>query len=608
MIRNVSILLFALVFAAAAAASGAEAMLNSERVEMATVGDESIDAAVTFMSELPTASPGTQVGTTWYDYQHNGSCNKMKVVEPFDGSGRPFEHMCWTKAFQAGATQRQIFYNYRLRNGTYKWPGVGTQVGSPYYSGYTKMCTLSDGRAAVAMHQRRVSGGEYHAAVGINLTPGFQTFVMHSIDTLSYPGDPGQPIWPSIACDNMDYLHVVATHQVVTAGDPQTVFYSRSTDAGVNWQTWSIVDTVWTISYTVTASRQSGKVAYAYCHPKEPSTVVPGQMNQNVYYRLSTDNGASWGALQNATQFATADSMRAYTDCDVLFDEDDDLHIVFTGYHALGDDQYYPYQSAIFHWSQATGRTKIAPAAAGWYLYSLDPGGWRMAADRPALAIDPNTGFLYCIWVVNNENDISMLGYPNGEIYASYSRDDGLTWSTPINLTNSPTPNAAPGACDDDDYPSMAALVDDSLAILYINDKDAGGMPQEEGTWTDNPVMNLNVHTCEFTGLGADLFPLGTPIVVPPQGGPITFWARVKNCTNTSQTFKAWIMAVLPNGNEYGPVEGPVQLTFPAGHSVQVQRTLQVPGPAPAGNYKLRLYLGPYPGWVDMDAFPFTKQ
>ncbi|KPL10859.1 hypothetical protein AMJ71_01740 [candidate division TA06 bacterium SM1_40] len=600
-------MLFVLVFAAAAAVSSTEIMLNSERVERALVGDEEVDAGVTFMTEVVTASPGTQVGMTWYDYQHNGSSNKMKVVEPFDGTGRPFEHMCWTNGLDLGATQRQIYYNFRRRNGTYKWPGVGTQVGSPYYSGYTKMCVLSDGRGAVAMHQRRVSGGEYHAAVGIDVAAGFGTFIMHSIDTLSYPGDPGQPIWPSIARDNMDYLHVVSTHQVVTAGDPHEVYYSRSTDGGLNWQNWAVVDTTWTISYTVAASRHSGTVAYAYCHPRVLTPPpLSYQLNADIYYRMSFDNGANWGAIQNATQFQMADSMRAYCDVDVLFDEGDSLHFVFTGYHASGDSAYFPYQSAIYHWSQAAGLTKIAPAF-GWYPYSLDPGGWRFAADRPAIAIDPYTGFLYCVWVVCDEGDVSMLGWPNGELYASYSTDNGRTWSTPINLTNSPTPNAAPGDCDDDDYPSMAGVVDDSLAIIYINDKDAGGMPQNEGTWTENPVMNLNVHTCEFTGLGADLFPHNAPIVIPAQGGSFTFTARVKNCTGSSQTFKAWLMARLPNGNEYGPVEGPIQLTFPAGHQVTVTRTLNVPQGAPAGDYLIRLYLGPYPGWVDRDAFPLTK-
>jgi len=40
----------------------------------------------------------------------------------------------------------------------------------------------------------------------------------------------------------------------------------------------------------------------------------------------------------------------------------------------------------------------------------------------------------------------------------------------------------------------MAETVDDSLYILYINDKDAGGAPRPEGVDTENPVMYYAVH------------------------------------------------------------------------------------------------------------------
>ncbi|RLG20504.1 hypothetical protein DRN74_05345 [Candidatus Micrarchaeota archaeon] len=81
---------------------------------------------------------------------------------------------------------------------------------------------------------------------------------------------------------------------------------------------------------------------------------------------------------------------------------------------------------------------------------------------------------------------------------AKYSTDNGATWisraqgDTGVNLTRTPTPGAPPGECCDDDYPSMHPYVETingrkCLIISYLEDKDAGGLPQGEGTETDNP-------------------------------------------------------------------------------------------------------------------------
>ena len=58
----------------------------------------------------------------------------------------------------------------------------------------------------------------------------------------------------------------------------------------------------------------------------------------------------------------------------------------------------------------------------------------------------------------------------------------------------------------DEDYATLAAVVNDTLHVMYIEDKDAGGVVQtapQEGTWTENPVKYLKVP--------ADLVPPGPP-------------------------------------------------------------------------------------------------
>ncbi|MGB3478973.1 MAG: T9SS type A sorting domain-containing protein, partial [bacterium] len=57
------------------------------------------------------------------------------------------------------------------------------------------------------------------------------------------------------------------------------------------------------------------------------------------------------------------------------------------------------------------------------------------------------------------------------------------------NLTGTRSPGAGPGACDDEDYMTACPkVVNDSIFVTYVEDKDAGGWPQTEGVLTENPV------------------------------------------------------------------------------------------------------------------------
>jgi hypothetical protein len=120
-------------------------------------------------------------------------------------------------------------------------------------------------------------------------------------------------------------------------------------------------------------------------------------------------------------------------------------------------------------------------------------------------------------------------GWANGEIYCSVSIDGGLNWSEGTNLTNTPSPECTPGNCFDEDYPSQTLVVNDTLHIIYVEDKDAGGVvwtAPQEGIWTENPV--------KYQKVPADQVPPGPPYVsnfyfhVGPVGGtPVEEPSRV---------------------------------------------------------------------------------
>ncbi|GAG28724.1 unnamed protein product, partial [marine sediment metagenome] len=230
--------------------------------------------------------------------------------------------------------------------------------------------------------------------------------------------------------------------------------------------------------------------------------------------------------------YANGDTLRAYCDVSLLYDMSDYAHAAFTTKGLWFDARLASYPdsfavtgltmdaSVIWHWSEE--HDTLTVIADGWYDVG-DPdvpayeyrgsGAWRSTVDRPSLAQDPTTGYLYCLCVRCVQGDTSggpapSHGWANGEIYCSLSTDGGLNWSVGANLTNTPSPNASPGNCMDEDYPSLAAVVNDTLHIIYVEDKDAGGVVMtapQEGIWTENPVKYMKVP--------ASLVPPGPPYV-----------------------------------------------------------------------------------------------
>jgi len=116
-------------------------------------------------------------------------------------------------------------------------------------------------------------------------------------------------------------------------------------------------------------------------------------------------------------------------------------------------------------------------------------GGWNLPMCKMSLGADTSHN-IFATWTRFDTADVSYYGMGNGELYMSYSADHGSTWAEPINITNSPTPGCYAGECDSDHWSSLDELVDDSLRIFYVNDKDAGGMPQTDdpGEATENPM------------------------------------------------------------------------------------------------------------------------
>jgi len=429
------------------------------------------------------SSPGDSVGWTRYDLQRDGGQTGWQVW--FDGSGA---HVDFMRAHESQPwSDRCCAYNF--------WQGgswFGDADVTPGYSGYVALGVKPSNNAAVCIYHHQASGDIYRGWVSVDEGQGGYNFNWHKV----LPQEQTERlIWPRLAIDDQGNFHVM-----LHSYDYDRIYYTRSTDDGVTWSDKELVyeesqaNMYRNLDGGVFADRfrTPGKIIRYWTEWTGEGTGGHASHAQDVCYQISTDYGNSWGPKVNLTRYHPDDTMRAYCHVKAIFDQNGDPHIVFPVNYFLNQTAYY--KSWIIHWSPNTGFNIVT----GPHSMSKEPGAWRLPCDHAQIALDRDNGWLYCVYVLNRDTDTSQGGYPNGELMAKYSTDNGATWisraqgDTGVNLTRTPTPGAPPGECCDDDYPSMHPYVEEingrkCLIISYLEDKDAGAVPQQEGTETDNP-------------------------------------------------------------------------------------------------------------------------
>jgi hypothetical protein len=469
-------------------------------------------------------------GTTWYDYQHNGTCGKMIAV---DGLG--IVSVVWMNGLTENPDgPRHVFYNvWDPSTGDFLYEG-GIRVDAAQRAGYVTQATNADGFCFPGFHQVTTNSRAHAAAAG-DYSPYSDAFTTVEPDWCYENGTDMQIIWPKIAMDIHGNLHMISTESPADDNEVyQRIYYSRGLveyDAegyflDIHWDEmgcggFELMDTVTTISPDIACSRHSERVVIAYTEPMfhpDEYTEAPGwhQRNNEVYLRISEDGGLNWGEPVNVTRWTqwdpacwystyditcNRDTFRAYTDCAVLLDEEDNIHVAFTtpgNWWYLSEDSdtglYATYSaSLIWHWNEATGYYSLVAKA--WYEASTpaDCGAWQYRAQRPSLAIDTTTGYLYCSFM-KYDTLFGEDSYPLSDAFVTVSTDSGKYWAAATNVSRT-LPDvipAQPGDCLNERDISVAELVTDGcLHMEYILDGDAGGCIQDppEGVATLNPVI-----------------------------------------------------------------------------------------------------------------------
>jgi len=488
--------------------------------------------------EVPLVQGPDIWGYTFYDYQSSGSMGRMIAVSSAGRRGMVFHET--RGPYDPGPGQvygRYVTYNCKDNDDTWGGPTY-IHGGAQVNAGYANIMMMHDGREIVLDHRTAGTPMWYTCLIvsdeGFPCS-GYFTNVYDLADEHDFPTGEGHGFWPKgcIVYDanvDTDYIHIVTTEPVPSAGDPHTIAYQRCVFQGDALVCFSpgygpytrnpgiphilpspiaVIDTTMTISAVAVSSPVSEKVAIVYAKHRTEDT----SKNADVMYIESTNNGDDWLDLTqwppikyNVTNYDPLWPERAWTDVAACYDYNDNLHIVWNSCHhdsATGDRTE---DANLMHWTDTDplgfdNATLVAPGY--WDDGTVNPGTWnRILSKMSVAAMDPiyypggypDSVYLFCTWTQFNLGDNSLSGMTNGDIYATVSPDGGFTWAPGYNLTNTQTPGCAPGECLSEHWSSLAEnMYGGDLHIEYVCDRDAGGAATPQGAWTDNDMMYVHV-------------------------------------------------------------------------------------------------------------------
>ena len=252
---------------------------------------------------------------------------------------------------------------------------------------------------------------------------------------------------PAVAADTTGSVHVAWSDY--TPGNPE-IYYKKSGDGGATWGavkriTWTSGD-----SFAPTLASDSGGGIHLVWYDNTPG-------GNEIYYRKSTDGGSTWGAVTRLT-WTSGDSVFPV----IALDGNDRVHVLWSDDTPGNSDIYYRRSSeggatwgavTRLTWSSGSSQTPAAAIGPGdavhvawvddtpgnpeiYYRKSTDGGAAWSAVQRltstsgksysPALAVN-SSNVVHIVW-----EDTTAGNY---ELDFKRSGDGGLTWNPDQKLT-----------------------------------------------------------------------------------------------------------------------------------------------------------------------------
>ena len=480
--------------------AGAMMASNPLMRKYVTVNPDQIPPVISSQKALNTRthlmeSPGTVLDSTYYDWQRNGSLDDHLQV--FDDGGIIKINGCMMTAYLEDTSDRAMRY-YHWDGAA--WSGHGVDVfGVGVRNGFGSMSQFSDGRVAICAHAD-ADGNGLRCFASYDAFPGIYAFTQWGSSQTN------ALIWPRISVNSDGSISMTGVDQAtmdvwVVTGDEISGFGEWDLNFRTLAPDWMDNDMQWPSIHSGT----TGHVGVAISDVAGPMRLFE-----------STDNGANWDSLTIApadTAGAPADldstAARApWITSDIMY-IGDEAHVVWTTGQIAnsGGGTYgvFDFKATILHWSASTGIDTVAVAdyqsADNTRTDYVTPADNHLSIDFPSLGMAADGNTLVCAYTAFDPSDADSTsvpaGYAFGDIWLTYSEDNGNTWSAPMNVTNSDGTNTG----WDDLYPSLArtninnaADPDKDVYMIYQSDDLAG-------TFVQGTEGSTNIDYVKFTGI-----------------------------------------------------------------------------------------------------------
>lgn len=456
---------------------------------------------------------GVKVGETAYDLQTNSAMPRRIINH---GNGKI--SLTWTTSTDGDPySSRGTGYNHY--DGT-TWKLLSDVVSrlESVRTGFPGIVALPNNQEATFAHL--VEPFDFQRSSNTSLGG---LFTDASIDAaVPLAGGPNQTLWCRVAAGGPDGLsiHMVSSYDDTLRkgnGVRQPTAYSRSLDGGVTWDKQTIV----LPGYDSTRYRTGSAEDYAIDVNGSNVAIVIGGLGDDMALWKSTDNGETFiKSYIQLMDFPSKDILLAPLDVElptndgsmsVTVDAAGAVRVVF----ALGGVEnatgqgsvFFPGRSGLLYWDDVN--TTLVTMIPDLGVFDVDGDmalsfgvnstaatisatataaaryGNNSILHKPSLCMNATSDSLYTVFSMITDNDTTSDSQGFRDIFIMASNDNGVTWSTPVNLTQSIGFEEA--------FPSGAKLVDGFVHIVYQEDYEPGTELTNADANSTNDIKYLKV-------------------------------------------------------------------------------------------------------------------
>ncbi|MGH7496638.1 MAG: choice-of-anchor D domain-containing protein, partial [bacterium] len=418
--------------------------------------------------------PGVLLMESHYDYGSNGGV--LTNLWDYGDGTLAVARMAATQGPAPTSPDRGTFFSYF---DGFTWTPMSKVEQSR--RGWSNISSVIDGRSVVSSH---TIGSVLEVNVDALKGLGIWTSAITGFTTNLNTG------WPRLTVDGRDNIIVCSSIDGLVDSLQGLKEIAISRDQG---STWSLQVLFPEISTRTPIFRVDDQAIDSF---GDKVAVAVAELGGDIHLWESLDNGATW-QYRNVTNYPLdvqpgAEELRPYIACDVIYDNDGDLHIFWETVLATQDapgtelELFFSRNAGIQHWSENTAQVQTVAWA--------DLSGAELESDQqlfvagspfnqvnatmslvgqPQAGVDAN-GSLFLLFAALRPLDFDVADSTHfTDVFAVRSDDDGAAWGVPVNVTDTPQ--------SEDLWASLADNVGDSLRFVYQSDDNTGNELQGGG-------------------------------------------------------------------------------------------------------------------------------